>query len=447
MKRKSAKWSAIVLICFILLLTAACGGGGANRQGAEQKPEAPANTNETNGGDKAPENVKLRIVWWGSQERHDATLKALELYTSKFPHVTFDPEYSGWDGYFDKLAVQSASKNAPDIIQMDAAFLSDYAKRSLLADLTGIHTDDVDASLLDTGKVDGKLYAMPLGNNAYGMAYNRDFTEKLGIDLPQYGWSWDDYFKYGTEAQAKLEKGKYALLDSTIDWVSYISYQQSKGKGDPITPDGKFNIDKDTFVEFAGKFAELRQTGVVTPAEITVTHKFGDAKGDLAFTENVLIRRAFAAELSSFEGTKPGAFAAVTAPRAEQSGAYLKPSMFWSASANSKHVEEAKKFIDWFINDTEAAEVLGTSRGVPVSNKVLEHLNPKFSDMDKKAIELIQQTSPDAQPFVAAPKGWSNFENEYRKVTEALIFNQINAETAYEQLAKIGKEYEESSNS
>ena len=55
--------------------------------------------------------VNLRMVWWGSQERHDATLKVLDLYKEKNPNVTFETEFSGWEGYWDKLATQSAAQN------------------------------------------------------------------------------------------------------------------------------------------------------------------------------------------------------------------------------------------------------------------------------------------------------------------------------------------------
>jgi len=96
------KKTGIILLAAALTLTlAACGGG--------QKSGNTANSGGTQsegGGQSASSNepVKLRIMWWGAQERHDATLKALEKYSELNPHITFEPEYSGWDGYWDKLS-------------------------------------------------------------------------------------------------------------------------------------------------------------------------------------------------------------------------------------------------------------------------------------------------------------------------------------------------------
>jgi len=77
--------------------------------------------------------------------------------------------------------------------------------------------------------------------------------------------------------------------------------------------------------------------------------------------------------------------------------------MYWSVGPDTKNAEAAKKFIDWFINDPEAADILGTSRGVPVSKKIVGGLESKFTPIDKAAIELINKTAPNAQAFYPGP--------------------------------------------
>ncbi|TWD98592.1 hypothetical protein FB550_10998 [Neobacillus bataviensis] len=70
--------------------------------------------------------MTLRVDWWGAQTRHDATKKALALYTKKHPNVHFVSEFSGWAGHWDKLGTHEAAKDAPDIIQIRIL----YGKRS-----------------------------------------------------------------------------------------------------------------------------------------------------------------------------------------------------------------------------------------------------------------------------------------------------------------------------
>jgi ABC-type glycerol-3-phosphate transport system substrate-binding protein len=419
--RKSKKWIYSFAAAMLALSLAGC---SAKTQQAEQ---TAAGTSD---------QVKLRIVWWGSQERHDATLKALKLYEEKHPNVTFETEFSGWEGYWDKLATQSAAKNAPDIIQMDAQYLQEYAARNQLADLSeGIQTKDVDPTLVDSGKYKDTLYAVALGNNAYGMMYNKSAFEKLGVASPQSGWTWDELFKMTKEVQPKLEKGTYVLRDLTYDSAAYEMYQLSKGKGHLTTEDGKYNIDKATWIEWIGLFEELRKQGAVSPPEVTVSEQEYDPKRDLLLNGSVLIKQGLAAQFPSYESVKPGAFALVSAPRDKEAGGYLKPSMFWSVSEHSAHKEEAKKFIDFFINDPEAAEILGVSRGLPVSNVILEKMSSAFTKSDQAQLNMINETAPDAQPFNGGPKGWGDFQqNGYKQVGEQLIFNELSPDEAYEEI-------------
>jgi ABC-type glycerol-3-phosphate transport system substrate-binding protein len=151
----------------------------------------------------------------------------------------------------------------------------------------------------------------------------------------------------------------------------------------------------------------------------------------------VLFRPIFAAEFPAYDNVKPGTFAFVKLPRSVRSGGYLKPSMFWSVNAHSQHIEEAKKFIDWFIHDKEAADILGTSRGIPVSSKILDYLQPKFNQVDKTELELIKETAPDANSFNGGPKGWGNFANQdYVKATEELMFGKQAPEQVYQEIKK-----------
>ena len=39
------------------------------------------------------EPITLRMAWWGSQDRHDKTIAAIELYESLHPNITFEYEY------------------------------------------------------------------------------------------------------------------------------------------------------------------------------------------------------------------------------------------------------------------------------------------------------------------------------------------------------------------
>ncbi|WP_228551543.1 ABC transporter substrate-binding protein [Paenibacillus sp. B01] len=383
--------------------------------------------------------VKLRIMWWGSQARHDATLKALDAYASANPGVAFEPEYQSFDGYQDKLSTMSAGKNTPDLFQMDAAWFNDWASSGRLEDLSSIPAADIDTSLLETGTYEGKLYAMPLGNNAWGMIYNKTMMDSLGVAPPT---TWDEFFQLARDIKPKLAKDQYLSKDLTADGAMYMSYQLSMGKGYSLSKDGKFHYDEATWKDWMNKWAVLRQDKLAAPPDVTVSDKGQDAQMDLLVQKKILLKGAHAAEFGGFDALMPGDLALTALPRGAQASGWLKASMYWSVSPNSKHKEEAKKFIDWFVNSEEAAAILGTSRGIPVSRTVVEAIQQNFTAVDKNALGLIETVSKDGSAFDPGPGnkgGWANFTKEYDNIVQSILFGKIGIDEGWEQVVGLSR--------
>src|SRR5436309_11660389 len=71
---------------------------------------------------QAASPVELRVAWWGSQDRHNRTIKAIELFQKKQPHVKVSYEFAGWSDYWTKMTTQAAGPNLPDVMQQDYAY-------------------------------------------------------------------------------------------------------------------------------------------------------------------------------------------------------------------------------------------------------------------------------------------------------------------------------------
>ncbi len=440
MFRDLRKGFHLLLAVVLVVLLAACGSTN-NDSSSSSSSSSSSGTS-----DSAAKQVKLRISWAGSQVRHDATLKALETYTANNPHVTFEPEYMGFDTYDTKMLTYSAAKNLPDIFQIDTNYMLDYAVRNQMFDLSdGINTDEVDSVLLDAGKSGGVQYAIPIGANAIALHYNKVMFEKLGIVVPEDGFTWEELIQTAREVKPKLEKGQYLIQDfsigkDNIEMDKYEIYQIAQGKGQLYKPDGTFNFDKETYIEFNNLFAQLREEGIVPPADVTMANKENDPILDNLLNGTIMVARGYAASLGAIDGVKPGEFGLMPAPRTGQSGTYLLPSQFFAISHNSQHVEEAKKFIDWFINDVEAGHALGLSRGPQVSKKLSEALSDGYNDVEKQQVAYIEKAKEIASPFTSKPKGYGNFASEYNKISQQIGFNQITPEEGYELIEKKWKE-------
>lgn len=194
---------------------AACGGSASSTADstAAESTSTAASTEAT--AESTDEPVTIRITWWGGQTRHDLTQQVLDLYTSEHPNVTFEAVPSGWDGYFEKLATDTATGGMPDIVQMDYMYISTYAQNGSLADLSEyindgtIDASGIDEALMNASNIGGKTVGIPLSTSLVAFTYNPSVLEEAGLEAPTDDWTWDDF---ATAAKTVKEKtGKYGM--------------------------------------------------------------------------------------------------------------------------------------------------------------------------------------------------------------------------------------------
>ncbi len=133
--------------------------------------------------------INIKIGWWGNQVRNEATQLAAEKYMELHPDIHIDLEFTDWSGYWDKLSAEAAGGNLPDVVQMDYSYLEQYAKNNQLADLTeylgsNIDTSKIADSILESGMIDDKTYAISLGSTAPALFYDVETIEAAGVTIP-----------------------------------------------------------------------------------------------------------------------------------------------------------------------------------------------------------------------------------------------------------------------
>ncbi len=176
----------------------------------------------------------------GGQTRHDLTQQVLDLYTSEHPNVTFEAVPSGWDGYFEKLATDTATGGMPDIVQMDYMHISTYAQNGSLADLSEyindgtIDASGIDEALMNASTIGGKTVGIPLSTSLVAFTYNPSVLEAAGVEAPADGWTWDDF---ATAAKTVKEKtGKYGMGGSPVIDTNLFNYWV-RGYGEKLFAD------------------------------------------------------------------------------------------------------------------------------------------------------------------------------------------------------------------
>ncbi|MEI7028168.1 ABC transporter substrate-binding protein [Paenibacillus sp. y28] len=436
MKKKALALAAVSLA----LAISGCSAGGAKSD--KQTAAGGSGSGSGSSGSK----VELRMTWWGSQTRHDLTAKALQLFEQKHPEIKIKPEYSGWDGYFDKLSTQVAGANAPDLIQMDYAFLTDYAKRGALLDLSPyveskvLQTSTHDQSMIKAGSVDNKLYAITLGVNAPGVVYNSSVFKELGIEDPKESWTWKDFSDIATKIAQAKGKGYYGSAD--ISGTINIFEIMVRQNGRSLFSGGKLGATKEDMTAWFKMWADLRKNGGVTTPEVTAAMTnaletrplaLGTAGMDFAWSNQII---AFQKALKNQKDT----LKIQVIPHSEgekKSGEYLKPSMFISGYAKSAHPKEVAMVIDFFANDPDAAKILGSERGVPVNSQIRDQLKASLSETDQMIfsfVDTVSKHSSDIDP--PYPQGFAEVDKNFKTSSEQISFGQGTADDVIGQFIK-----------
>ena len=119
--------------------------------------------------------VTLRFGWWGGDSRHEAYIAAANRYMELNPNVKIICEYSGFDGYREKLYTQLAGGNAPDLFQNHYTWLPEQnamSSKAIVRDYNELK-EYVDLSIYADGFLesscmcDGKIRALPGSVNTY----------------------------------------------------------------------------------------------------------------------------------------------------------------------------------------------------------------------------------------------------------------------------------------
>jgi multiple sugar transport system substrate-binding protein len=215
----------------------------------------------------------MRLTWWGNTVRDEQMARVAELFKSKNPGVTIDLETTGWGGYWDKVNTQAASGSVPDIMQQDYLYIGQWADRGQLLDLMPyiqngtIDVSNVPDSVVDSGKINGKLYGLPLGTAIYCLAIDPAVLEKAGIPkIDSTTWTWRDFERI---AETIYQKTSVQLMPfGTSDVFPDVENVVRQSGVSFYTPDGKklgFS-DASLLKDFWDMELRLLDKGILIPA-------------------------------------------------------------------------------------------------------------------------------------------------------------------------------------
>jgi len=339
-------------------------------------------------------DVHLRLYWWGGQARADRTNAVSDLYAKANPGFTYDKEFNAFNDYWPKLGTQVAGGNAPDVFQMDYRYIVEYAKRGAVQALDefigkSLNLDDFDKDQIEGGKVDGKLYAISLGANSVAMMVNTNAFQAAGVDLPTRDWSYDDYKANAEKLSSK--GGMKILADGSGNEPALENWLRQRGKA-LYTADGKIGWTADDLIEWFKMWADLRTAGVCVGPDDQALDATAAIDTTMITLGKAATTYANSNQLIGFQAVNKNTLTMINFPRAKAGaggGHYRKPSQFWSVNPKSALVEEAVKYVSFFVNDVPSGLVLGVERGIPCAKHVRDALAPTLSAPDQLSLNFV----------------------------------------------------------
>jgi multiple sugar transport system substrate-binding protein len=415
--RMRLRTAAGLAMAAALAVTAGCGGG--------------------DGGGGGDDTVTLRFEWWGNPDRAKLTEQAIDLFEQRNPTIKIQTSYAEFDAYFQKMATQIAGGSAPDVLQMDYRFISEYGGRNVLLEFgtrgANVNTSQMNAALLEGGKVNGRVYGIPMAQNTQMFIYDPAAWRAAGAEPPADGWTWRDMEDAAAKVSADTGNRVRGVVDfgGIEDWFEVWLRQRGKVL---YTADGRLGYTAADVAAYWQQTDRLRRSGAATQADVTTRLDGSQANDPVAkqtASSGFAYDSAFTPETFEIFGREM-ALAPFPSDGAEL-GQYAKPSMLISIARRSEHPREAARFIDFLLNDPAAGKVLGVSRGMPVNGQIRQTVGAALTGPPKAAYEFEQAVLPrlkNAPP--PPPKGSGEVKAAFQRVYDDVSFERSSPQEAAE---------------
>lgn len=369
MVKKALAAALIAVLSGAAALTGCSAGGGK----ADTGNNTPA----------AKTTISFMHLWpEGSSKQQNAIVnKIIADYQTAHPNVTVKTEVLDNEQYKSKLKVLSASNELPDVgMTWAAGFLEPYVKGDLFAPLDdllhGSLKDKFVAGTTEAYAVEGNTYAFPVELNITPVYYNKAIFAQYGLGVPQ---TYDDFLnvvrKLAASNVAPIALGNRDRWTGSL-WYMYLA--QRIGGNDPLRKavERSGSFEDPSLIKAAGEIQRLVDMNAFSKGFNGLSNEesksefiSGKAAMFLAgtwelpnFTTNPDIPKEFKDNVGFFK------FPPVSGGKGDVNGWVGGPGVALFVAENSKVKEEAKKFVEYFVDQWGKVSV--TDAGVIPATKV-----------------------------------------------------------------------------
>jgi multiple sugar transport system substrate-binding protein len=377
--------------------------------------------------------VTIRFAWWGNDSRAKTTLDVIKDFEAANPTIKVQGENTEFSSYWDKMATQIAGGTTPDVFAMSGSYPSEYASRGVLLDLDTVK-DQLDTSkfaegTVELGQIDGKQYTITAGVNAMSMVIDPTVFEAAGVPLPDdETWTWDDYVDIAAQITKNSPAGTFGTTPMSND--SFVAVWARQNGEELYTDDGKkMGISEDTLTEWFEFNKKLMDTGGAPSASQTVEDGSAQPEMTLMGQGKQAMKVSWSNQMTSYSGAPlmmmklPG--------ESKEPGTWLRSSMEYAISAKSPQSKEAALFINYLVNNMDAATKIKSDRGMPANTELKAGITPLLKDtQQKEAAYLDRIAEMKIEPPKPFPAGSSSTMEVLNRYNTDVLFGKVSPRDA-----------------
>ena len=358
--------------------------------------------------------TEIRYMMWGDPPEIAVWQQLVADFEKANPDISVKVEVTDWDSYWEKLRVQTIGGDAPDVFAMDAPIYPDWQSRGTLLNLQPYLDANPDTL---NGVYEGPLTAYRLADGFYGlprdfqtiaMFYNKDMFDAAGLAYPDASWTLDDL----KSAAAKLTIDKDG--DGTTDqWgISTEVWDMEPFWGPVVTAFGGGIISDDFKTTLMNKGKALDAwnfiTGMVRDDHSIMSDEELDSYGYDGFIANVAAMTFSGHWVIPAYNEATFNWGVAPFPKGPARRATLVNSAGIVIGANTKHPDEAWKFVSYVLSEEGQSTLSALGFAIPVRESVATgpvYLQQKSRGDHKLFVDALDYAVP--KPSFRGYEEWS----------------------------------------
>lgn len=373
---------------------------------------ACGNDNKDDGGSSSGSD---KITVWAMGEEGKLLKEMAKEFEKENEGLTVEVQALPWENAHDKLLTAVASGNGPDVLQLGATWIPEFAEAGALLDLRDYVKDNPEFA--KENYFEGAQSLMEYNDEVVGIPwyvdtrvlyYRTDILAEVGYDEAPKNW---EELEDAAQKLADRGEGQWGLdIDQKDQITPFIFAWQNGYQADIENND--LNLDSPEFIDAMEYYTSFFENGYSQQIEgLDIIQAFGNGSKAMFFSGPWMIN-----QLNDQVPDIEGDWSVATMPGNTSNTSSLGGAVF-SVFHTSDNVDNAMKFIS-YMNETETQlEWMETSSTLPSRVEAWE--DPRLSEDEMYSVFGEQLT--DAIPGIQV--------EEFERIAQELLnaLERVNA--------------------